>query len=343
MEEYKAALKDYLVAGGETALMRAYELGRRAVADGLGVLEWAAIHHEATTRILPRTLPQEELVHWMKASSDFFTESLSPFEITHRGFKEASAMVRTVVQFAAMLAHELRTSITSVMLSAEMLQSVLHVEPQSTLSKFLTNIVTGARAIEARTDDLIDMAAFQSGTFSIRPVVLDIRSLLCELRQRLEPEVTRAGLRLIVDVPENLPFLPADPKRLEQVVTNLVQNAIKYGWDGGRIYLRARTVDESVIVEIQDYGKGISLSDQSKLFQLYFRSDQSRKHVKGLGIGLALCKQLVEAHGGKLWVESKVGKGSSFKFSLPLHCPDRNIRVEEAAPDNEKRVLIQRR
>ncbi len=327
-EQYQAALRDYLAGAGESALVRAYELGRRAAADGLGVLEWAAIHHDAMTGVLPRTFTHKELVQGVKAAADFFAESLSSFEITYRGFKEAIAMVRTVVQFAAMLSHELRTPLTSVMLSAEMLQDILPADPTSTPGKLLPIILAGTRALKARTDDLRDMAAFQTGTFSIRMAPLDIRALLSELRQRLEPEVRCAGLRLILALPENLPLLQADPRRLEQVVTNLVQNAIKYGSDGGRINLRARTMEQSVIVEVQDYGKGISLLDQSRLFQLYFRPDQSRERARGLGIGLALSRQLVEAHGGRLWVESEIGKGSTFKFSLPLSWPGREHKGE---------------
>lgn len=327
-EQYQAALRDYLVGAGESALVRAYELGRRAAADGLGVLEWAAIHHDAMTTVLPLTSTREELTRGIKAAADFFAESLSPFEISHRGFKEAGVMVRTVLQFAAVLFHELRTPLTCVILSAELLQDILHPEPTSAPGKLLEKMLVGARTLKARTDDLIDVAAFQTGTFSIRMVPLDIGALLWELQQRLELEVTSAGLRLSLDLPENLPLLQADPRRVEQVVTNLVQNAIKYGSEGGRIDLKAKTMEQSVVVEVQDYGKGISLLDQSRLFQLYFRQDESRESVRGLGIGLALSRQLVEAHGGKLWVESEIEKGSTFKFSLPLSWPGREHKGE---------------
>lgn len=319
-----AALQDCFSGGGEATLARVYELGRRAVAEGLGPLEWAAIHHEAMMTVLPRTLTRGETTQKIKAATDFFLESLSPFEMTHRGYWEATAMVRQVVQSAAVLSHELRNPLTSVLASADMLREMLSLDPQSTPGKLLANILVGAEVLRARMDDLVDIAGFQSGQLSMHVVPVKVGALLRELFQRLEPVVARAGLRFHSVIRKNLPVIQADPRRLEQVVTNLVQNAIKYGSDGGRINIRARLIEKSVMVEVQDYGHGISPSDQSKLFQLYFRAEQDRKSITGLGIGLALCRQLIEAHGGKIWVESEIGKGSSFKFSLPVAGPTRD-------------------
>ena len=323
-EQYIAALQDCFLGAGEAALARAYELGRKAVAEGLGPLEWAAIHHEAMMTVLRRRRMRGETTQKIKVATDFFLESLSPFEMTHRGYWEATAMVRQVVQFAAVLSHELRMPLTSVLASADMLREMLSPDPQSTPGNLLANILAGAEALRARMDDLVDIAGFQSGQLSMHVVPVDVGALLRELCQRLEPVVTRVGLRFQSEIPENLPVIQADPRRLEQVVTNLVQNAIKYGSDGGRIDIRARLIEKSVMVEVQDYGNGISPSDQSKLFQLYFRAEQDRKSITGLGIGLALCRQLIETQGGKIWVESEIGKGSSFKFSLPLAGPTRD-------------------
>ena len=323
-EQYIAALQDCLSGGGETTLARVYELGRKAVAEGPGPLEGAAIHHEAMMTVLPRTPTRAETTQKIKAATDFFLESLSPFEMTHRGYREATTMVRQVVQFAAVLSHELRTPLTSVLASADMLRETLSPDPQSAPGKLLANILSGAEALRARMDDLVDIAGFQSGQLSMHVVPVKVGALLRELCQRLKPVVARVGLRFHSEIRENLPVIQADPRRLEQVVTNLVQNAIKYGSDGGRIDIRARLIEKSVMVEVQDYGNGMSPSDQSKLFQLYFRAEQDRRRMAGLGIGLALCRQLIEAHGGKIWVESEIGKGSSFKFSLPLAGPTRD-------------------
>lgn len=310
-------MEDCFAGGGEAALARVYELGRKAVAEGLGPLEWAAIHHEAMMMVLRRRRTRGETTQKIKVATDFFLESLSPFEMTHRGFWEATAMVRQVVQFAAVLSHELRTPLTAVLASADMLWETLSPDLQSTPGKLLVNILAGAEALRARMDDLVDIAGFQSGQLSMRVVPVKVGALLRDLCQRLEPVVAGVGLGFHSEIRENLPVIQADPRRLEQVVTNLVQNAIKYGSDGGRIDIRARLIGKSVMVEVQDYGSGISPSDQSKLFQLYFRAEQGRRRMAGLGIGLALCRQLIEAHGGKIWVESEIGKGSSFKFSLP--------------------------
>lgn len=318
LEQYLRTLQDYIAGAGEAALLQAYELGRKAVTDGLGVLEMAALHHEALATILARRVTPEERARIVRAAESFFVESVSPFEITHRGFLEAEVMLWHVLHFANVLCHELRAPLTSIRTSASMLHDVLHPDPKSTVGMLLANVLAGAGALKARTDDLVDLAAFQAGTLTIRPVPVDVGALLREVCQRLEPEVTRAGLKLNLALPEDLPIIQADPARLEQVVSNLLHNAMKYGSDGGRIDLSAAAAAESLIVEVRDYGVGISPSDQSRLFQPYFRVERDRQRIRGLGIGLALCRQLVEAHGGKIWVESDIGRGSIFRFSVRL-------------------------
>jgi signal transduction histidine kinase len=317
-EEYLRTLQDYIAGAGETALLQAYDLGRKAVANGMGVLEMAALHHEVLATILARTVSPEEGVRTVRTAESFFGEAASPFESTHRGFLEASVMLRHVLQFADVLCHELRAPLSAIRSSAGLLQDALHPATHSTVGMLLANVQAAAAALKARTDDLVDLAGFQAGTLSIHVVPVDVGAVLRKLCEGVKPEARRAGLRLTLEVPEKLPGIQADPARVEQVVSNLVRNAMKYGSEGGRIDVRAVPAEDRLLIEVQDYGIGISPSDQLRLFQPYFRVERDRERAGGLGIGLALCKQLVEAHGGKIWVESEVGKGSTFKFSLPL-------------------------
>lgn len=322
-EEYLRTLQDYIAGAGEVALLQAYALGRKALAGGVGVLEMAALHHGAMATVMAGARTPEEGVRMVTAAQDFFVESLSPFEGTHRGFWEATAMLRQVLQFANVLCHELRAPLSAIRSSAGLLQDVLRAAPHSTAGMLLANVQAAAAALKARTDDLMDLAAFQAGTLSLRVVPVDVGAVLRKLCQGLKPEARRAGLQFTLQVPEKPPHIQADPERLEQVVSNLVRNAIKYASDGGHINVRAVPTEDCLIIEVQDYGSGISAADQSRLFQPYFRVERDRQRFAGLGIGLALCRQLVEAHGGKIWVESEVGKGSTFKFSLPLGAPPR--------------------
>ena len=126
------------------------------------------------------------------------------------------------------------------------------------------------------------------------------------------------GQSLILDLPQSLPLIRADGNRIQQIMLNLLNNAFKFTPSGGIITLRARRSNSTLIVEVQDNGRGMSEEEQQRLFEPYYRVECDRQVLNGLGLGLVLCKTLVELHGGQIWVESHLGEGSTFSFSLPL-------------------------
>ena len=131
------------------------------------------------------------------------------------------------------------------------------------------------------------------------------------------PEAAKDGHSLAFDLPHSLPTLWCDQDRLRQVVLNLLSNAFKFTPEGGRVTLRAKQKDDTLIVEVQDTGCGISDDKKQQLFKPYDQVEGDQEQFSGLGVGLALCKILVELHGGQIWVESQNGKGSSFIFTIP--------------------------
>jgi K+-sensing histidine kinase KdpD len=122
--------------------------------------------------------------------------------------------------------------------------------------------------------------------------------------------------RLLVDVPEHLPTVNIDAPRLEQVITNLLSNADKYNSPHGNIYLKARISEKELSIEVKDEGIGIPENEIGNIFKPYHRVQQN-KHIPGLGLGLTVCKQIVEAHDGQIWVKSQPGNGSIFGFTVP--------------------------
>lgn len=316
--EYRRALSDYLVGAGEAALQRAHQLGRKAMAAGLGVLDVAAIHHESLQEVWRRMGSDRDAGGVMKQAGDFLRESLSAFEITHRGYQEANVLLRHALEFAAVVCHELRTPLTSIQASTGLLQEILTPDPAGNVGRLLANVLHGASALNARMNDLVDMAGFQSGSLSIHLERVAPGQLLRRLCEQLEPEARRAGVELGLNLLDDPAWIQADPRRLEQVISNLVHNALKFAADGGRIDIHAREMEGHLVIEVQDYGKGIPAQDQGRIFQPYVRVHPQRQRVPGFGIGLALCRQLVHAHHGRIWVVSEAGKGSAFKFTLPL-------------------------
>lgn len=222
------------------------------------------------------------------------------------------------VEFTRALAHELKTPLTSVLAAADLLVSELHEEPLQTLAK---NIRQGASNLGSRIDELLDLARGEVGMLQVKLDWVDILQLLRETADSMTPLASRRGQSLVLMLPPSLPRVRADAARLQQIVTNLINNALKFTQVGGNIKLKARQKNSTIVVEVQDTGRGISKEDQRYLFQPYHRLQMD--YSKGLGVGLALCKMLVELQNGRIWVKSSPGKGSTFGFSLPLETAEK--------------------
>jgi signal transduction histidine kinase len=134
----------------------------------------------------------------------------------------------------------------------------------------------------------------------------------------VSPVAFDRGQTLVTELPNSLPLVKADEVRLRQIVLNLLNNALKFTQEGGKIILRVTQKADSLIIEVEDNGPGIDDKEQAHLFEPYRRLEASEERLSGLGLGLALCKTLVELHGGKIWAKSQAGKGSIFTFSIPL-------------------------
>jgi two-component system response regulator VicR len=238
------------------------------------------------------------------------------------------------VEFTRALAHELKTPLTAVLAAADLLVSELHEEPLQTLAK---NIRQGASNLGSRIDELLDLARGEVGMLQVKLDWVDILQLLRETADSMAPLASRRGQSLVLMLPPSLPQVRADVARLQQVVTNLVNNALKFTQVGGNVKLKARQKNSTIVVEVQDTGRGISKEDQKFLFQPYHRLQMD--YSKGLGVGLALCKMLVELQNGRIWVKSSPGKGSTFGFSLPLETAEKPA-VETYAGAKLWKVLI---
>jgi len=219
------------------------------------------------------------------------------------------------VEFTRALAHELKTPLTPMLISSQVLASELKEEPLLSLAR---NISRGASNLNSRIDELLDLAKGEIGMLQLKIEPLDALQLLREVVEYVSPVASSRGQSLIVELPDLLPLVRADKVRLRQIVLNLLSNALNYTHEGGRITLRASQKDASLVVEVEDNGPGIAEEKQQHMFEPYHRMEVAGERLSGLGLGLTLCKTLVDLHGGQIWVKSHVGEGSSFSFSVPL-------------------------
>jgi PAS domain S-box-containing protein len=251
---------------------------------------------------------------------------VTELERAHEQLEEALEQERTVrhqlesearrrIDFTRALVHELKTPLTPVLSSSELLYSELREEPWMSIAE---NIHRGAANLSNRIDELLDLARVEVGALRINPREFDALKSLRRIGRQMEVVITKAGQMLKLKLPSQLPPAWADGDRFWQIVQNLMINASKFTPEGGRITLRAKQDGDFLVVAIEDNGPGIPKEDHARLFLPYHRQLGDREHLSGLGLGLALCKYLVEMHGGRIWVDSVVGKGSTFAFTIPL-------------------------
>ena len=177
-------------------------------------------------------------------------------------------------------------------------------------------IVLACRRMNAMIQDLVDVARLGSRQLQLKRKPVDLRPFVFNLKERLTDVV--ATERIQVNAREDVPPVSADPDRLERILTNLLSNALKYSEPGTEITVGLEQRGGEVVISVSDRGPGIPLEDRPLLFQRFRRLRTARERRDGLGLGLYITKGLVEAHGGQIWVESEVGTGSTFSFTLPL-------------------------
>jgi two-component system, cell cycle sensor histidine kinase and response regulator CckA len=223
--------------------------------------------------------------------------------------------------FIEVLAHELRTPLTPILASAGMLTDMLEKYPGSIQRKLSANIDNGAKTLVSRLEELLDLASFTRGTFKLQMQAVDISKLVREVVAEIQPVLKRNCQQIQLDVIQNPVVIEADPVRLKQVLANLLSNASKFSPQDSSITLKTKIDSGNLYTEVSDKGIGISDEEQARLFQPYHRVEQDRQKFPGIGLGLAVCKQIIEAHRGRIWVISQTGKGSTFSFVIPLKQP----------------------
>ena len=229
--------------------------------------------------------------------------------------EQVEAEIKKRIEFTRALVHELKTPITPIMAASELLLEEVSDGPLQALAE---NIERGAAHLNGRIDELLDMARGEIGNLQVEPIEIDPLPVLREIGRGAMPAAIRSSQTVTLDLPKSLPYVIADEGRLRQIILNLMNNAAKFTPAGGEITLTARTDLDNLIVEVNDTGRGIDPDEKARLFEPYARSASDVGRLSGLGLGLALAKTLVELQGGRIWVESRKGEGSTFGFTLPL-------------------------
>jgi signal transduction histidine kinase len=221
-------------------------------------------------------------------------------------------------QFLASMSHELRTPMNAVLGYTRMLLMNVYGELPEKVRDVHQRIDKSGRHLLGLINDVLDFSKIEAGQLALTINPFSIKDVTQAVAASTQSLATEKNLALKVTVPTDLPATPGDERRISQVLLNLVGNAIKFT-DSGEVRVEVAAVDGALEVSVSDTGPGIDEREQQRIFEEFRQAEGAMTQKKGgTGLGLAIAKRIVELHGGKIWVESEVGKGSKFTFTLPL-------------------------
>jgi two-component system phosphate regulon sensor histidine kinase PhoR len=218
--------------------------------------------------------------------------------------------------FISNVSHELRTPLASLKALTETLQDGALSDPDAG-PRFLGRISTEVDALTQMAQELLDLSRIESGQVELILAPLAPKNLVTSAADRMRMQAERAGLKLSIKCEDDLPNIRADKSRLEQVLVNLIHNAVKFTKPGGEISIETESTVGGVRFAVRDSGVGIPAESLSRIFERFYRVDKSRTG-SGTGLGLSISKHIIETHSGKIWAESNEGHGSIFYFVIPL-------------------------
>jgi two-component system sensor histidine kinase/response regulator len=254
---------------------------------------------------------------------DYLTKPISPLRVAIRvrGAIERRRLLTELQElrsaFTSMLVHDLRAPLTVIQGYAQLLDSGSPGPVTDKQQKYLREIQSSCDRMIGLISEILDLSKLEAGRLAIEARPLDLAALVAGIVDRMQPVATRSEIRL--ELQTRLPIEPvmADAGRIEQVLMNLLNNALKFTPSGGAIVVEAADVDGDAEITVSDTGPGMPANELPLLFERFSQASTAKAAPGGTGLGLVICRHLVEAHGGRIWAKSEVGKGSRFAFRLP--------------------------
>ncbi|MET0503344.1 MAG: ATP-binding protein [Candidatus Binatia bacterium] len=290
----------------------------RANGEVLGTLQLASR--------TPRKFKSEEvnLLQTIGNQMGIAVQKVQLYEETARQAVELERANKLQADFTAMIAHDLRSPLMNIMGVAEVMIEGMFGGVTAEQKKWLARIQSNSQSLIDLVSDFLDVSKLESGYVDVNRETVDLAGLIQKSVESYRVRALNKKISIRGSADATLPFVHADPRRLEQVLSNLISNAIKFTGEGGKVEVEAALADgPQVNVWVRDNGIGIAADEISQLFEKY-RQGGNVKHSshKGTGLGLVICKMIIGAHGGRIWVDSEPARGSTFYFSLPASLED---------------------
>ncbi|TMQ16940.1 MAG: GAF domain-containing protein [Candidatus Rokuibacteriota bacterium] len=307
---YTSRLRDTLLAAGYRALLAVPLLSEDEVVGALVVNRRAPGEFDARTVELLRTFATQSALAIQNAR--LFRE------IEDKG-RQLEAANRHKDEFLASMSHELRTPLNAVIGFSEVLLERMFGEVNPKQEEYLNDILASGRHLLSLINDILDLAKIEAGRMELDLEEFDLPQAIDNALVLIRERATRKGLSLDVRLAGDLGAARGDQRKIKQVLLNLLSNAVKFTPEGGRIEVRGQRVDSQAEISVADTGIGIAADDLEAVFEEFRQvgTDYTKKH-EGTGLGLTLSRKFVELHGGRIWVKSQPGQGSTFTFTIPV-------------------------
>jgi two-component system, NtrC family, sensor kinase len=231
--------------------------------------------------------------------------------------RELEAVSRHKSEFLANMSHELRTPLNAIIGFSEVLAEQLFGEVNEKQAEYLDDIISSGNHLLALINDILDLSKVEAGQIDVEFAPFSLREALERGVVMVREQATNDGVEVDLSVAPDIDSIRGDERRIRQVIFNLLSNAVKFTPAGGAVDVRAGQVNGEVRVSVADTGPGIAPEDHKRIFEEFQQTETGIEQREGTGLGLALSKRLVELHGGRIWVDSEVGSGSTFVFALP--------------------------
>jgi signal transduction histidine kinase len=259
-----------------------------------------------------------ELLRTLATQSALAIENARLFHEIEDKSRQLEAASRHKSEFLANMSHELRTPLNAIIGFSEVLGERMFGELNEKQEEYLKDIHASGQHLLSLINDILDLSKIEAGRMELELTEFNLPATLDNALTLVRERAGRHGIALHMTVDDRVEHVQADERKIKQVILNLLSNAIKFTPEEGRIDVRAVPGDGIIEVSVSDTGAGIAPEDQEAIFEEFRQVGTAEKKAEGTGLGLTLCRKFVELHGGRIWVKSKVGVGSTFSFTIPV-------------------------
>jgi len=307
---YESAVREFLLRSGYRSLLAVPLFSED---EAIGAL---VVNRRVPGEFPPRVV---ELLRTFGSQSALAIQNARLFREIEDKSRELESANRHKDEFLASMSHELRTPLNAVIGFSEVLLERMFGELNDKQEEYLNDILASGRHLLSLINDILDLAKIEAGRMDLDVEDFELAPAIDNALVLIRERATRKGLTLDTTLPDGLGSVRGDQRKIKQVLVNLLSNAVKFTPEGGSIAVRAERVNGHVEVSIIDTGIGIASEDHAAVFEEFRQvgTDYAKKH-EGTGLGLALSRKFVELHGGRIWLKSRPGEGSTFTFTIPV-------------------------